>query len=126
MLSLLHKTDVLLLEDDPSMQRLVSTLLKRNGHRVEIVSNGNDALEAIGKNHFDAILLDMMMPNEGGVTVVAQLRNRIPDVLNRVIVLTGAPDSVLRLVEKDVFAIVRKPFEAPDLVAAVARCIEAQ
>ena len=112
---------VLLLDDDAAIQRLVSALLRRAGFRVDAVSRGSLAIEAIGKIKYDAILLDLMMPTEGGVTVVKHLRDEKPEVLARVLLLTATPDSVLKNIERDVAGVVRKPFKDADLVAAVTR-----
>lgn len=116
-----RKRRVLVLDDDRSMQKLVSMLLKREGYRVDVVGSGKEAIESIEKHEYSAILLDLMMPHEGGMTVLSHLRGKSPALLQRVILMSGMPDSVLRGIAKDVFAVVRKPFEAGDLVATVAR-----
>jgi CheY-like chemotaxis protein len=112
---------VLLLDDDAAMQRLVSTLLKRAGFRVVAVDRGSLAIEALKKGVYDAILLDLMMPTEGGVTVVKHLRKENPAILARVLLLTATPDSVLKSLEGDVAGVVRKPFTREELVGAVKR-----
>lgn len=116
-----RKPRVLVLDDDLSMQKLVSLLLKRKGYRVDVVSTGREAIESIGRHEYTAILLDLMMPHEGGMTVLSHLRAKNPATLQHVILLTGMPDSVLKGIAKDVFAVVRKPFEASELLATVER-----
>ncbi|MGZ7039811.1 MAG: response regulator, partial [Thermoanaerobaculia bacterium] len=100
-----RKTRVLVLDDDAAMQRLVSTILKREGYRVDSVSSGDRAIEAIGKTRFDAILLDLMMPVAGGMTVIKHLKESDPDVLNRVILLTATSESIIKNIANDVFAV---------------------
>ena len=116
-----RKPRVLVLDDDVSMQKLVAMLLKREGLRVDVVDSGRKAIEAIDNNDYAAILLDLMMPHEGGMTVLTHLRQKSPEVLQHVILVTAMPDSILKGIAKDVFAVVRKPFQASDLVATVAR-----
>lgn len=116
-----RKPRVLVLDDDRSMQKLVSMLLQRQGYRVDVVGSGKEAIESIGNHKYAAILLDLMMPHEGGMTVLGHLREKSPALLQHVILVTGMPDSVLKGIAKDVFAVVRKPFEASELVATVAR-----
>jgi len=116
------KPRVLVLDDDVAMQKLVSMILKREGLRVDVVGSGGKAIEAIdGRNEYAAILLDLMMPTEGGMTVIAHVRESKPALLQRIIVLTATPDAVLKGISKEVFAVVKKPFEASELVAAVKR-----
>jgi CheY-like chemotaxis protein len=114
-----RKPRVLLLDDDRSMQKLMSTLLRRDGLRVDIVDNGNEAIERLKDSKYDAILLDLMMPYEGGMTVLRHLRENDPDALRRVILVTATPESVLKNVAVGVAGVVHKPFQAEDLVATV-------
>lgn len=115
------KKRVLVLDDDPSVQRLVKLLLQHAGFRVDVVDKGNAAIEAIQRQTYDAMLLDLMMPHEGGMTVIKHLRTHQPELLRRVILLTATPDSVLRTIAGDVSGIVKKPFIAEELIATVER-----
>ncbi|HKO58975.1 MAG TPA: response regulator [Thermoanaerobaculia bacterium] len=121
MLRLRRKSRILLLDDDAAIQRLVALLLKRAGHRVDVVAKGNDAIRSIEKNPYDALLLDLMMPTEGGMTVLRHLREKSPELLKRVILLTATPAAVLNTVRKEVAAIVHKPFEPEELLDAIDR-----
>jgi twitching motility two-component system response regulator PilH len=121
MFRMFRKFRVLLLEDDPAMQRLVSTLLRRERYRVEAVDSGDRALEAIKKTKFDAILLDLMMPYAGGMTVIRHLRENHADLLKRVILLTAATPTIIKGIENDIFAVVRKPFEPGEVIETVRR-----
>jgi CheY-like chemotaxis protein len=126
MISLLkRKPRLLVLDDDPSMQRLVSTLFQRQGYRVDVVSEASRAIERIDRNAYDALLLDIMTPTEGGVTVIKHLRDRKPELLSRVVLVTASPESVLKTLTGDVFAIVRKPFEGQELIDTVQRVTKA-
>jgi CheY-like chemotaxis protein len=124
MFGLLRKKErVLLLDDDPAVQRLVSALLRRAGLRVQVVGKGNEAIAALKSGDFGAILLDLMMPHEGGMTVIAHLRDHDPKMLRRVIVLTATPGSVLTSLAREVAAIVHKPFAPEALVETVNRVV---
>ena len=118
------KTRLLLLDDDPSMQRLVSTLLKRAGHRIDIVSGGSEAIQMIEKNQYDGLLLDIMTPTDGGMTVIRHLKEQKPQLLDRILLVTGSPESILKSVIDDVFGVVYKPFEAAQLLDAVKKLLE--
>ena len=120
MFSLLsRKPRLLLLDDDPAMQRLVSTVLRRAGYRVDVVSAGTQAIEKIAQADYAVLLLDLMTPTEGGMTVIRHLKKTRPELLRRVVLVTASPEAVLRTVEGDVAAVVHKPFEPKDLVAIV-------
>ena len=114
---------LLLLDDDTSMQKLVGTLLRRAGYRVDIVGAGAQAIEKLGTNEYSGLLLDLMTPTEGGLTVINHLKKTKPELLKRVVLVTASPDSVLKNVERDVFAIVRKPFDASELLETIERLL---
>jgi DNA-binding response OmpR family regulator len=114
-----RKRRVLLLEDDPSMQRLVSTLLEREGFRVDVYLTGNDAMHALDRDKYDVLLLDLMMPHEGGMSVIRHLRTKDPELLHRALVLTGSTASVVSSVKGEVAGVVLKPFDPPKLIDAV-------
>jgi len=116
-----RKPRVLLLDDDPSMQRLVAALLKNEGYRVDVFLTGRDALRSIEKNDYDVLLLDLMMPHEGGMTVIRELREKKPELLSRSLVLSASSQSVIGTVRNQVAGVVTKPFTSPDLIGAVRR-----
>lgn len=103
------------------MQRLVSALLKRGGYRVDTFLTGREAIAALERDEYDALLLDLMMPHEGGNTVIRHLLANRPALLDRALLVTASPDSVLDTLSKDVAGVVRKPFDSEELLGAVKR-----
>ena len=89
---------VLLLDDDASMQRLVARILGKDGFRVDVFLTGRQAIDALAKAHYDVLLLDLMMPHEGGMTVIRHLRMNDPPMLKRSILFTASPESLIEVV----------------------------
>jgi DNA-binding response OmpR family regulator len=110
---------VLLLDDDPSMQRLVARLLGNEGFRVDVFLTGSQAIAALERERYDVLLLDLMMPHEGGMTVIRHLRTKNPQMLKRSILLTASPDSLIGALSGEVSTVVQKPFEPKQLIDAV-------
>src|SRR5258708_1524685 len=110
---------ILLLDDDPSMQRLAKAILLREGFRVDVFLTGRQAMAAIAGRKYDALLLDLMMPHEGGLTVIRHLREKNPALLRRVLLFTASTNAVVAMFERDVAGVVSKPFLEADLVRAV-------
>ncbi len=67
---------VLLAEDNLANQELITLYLKRAGAETTIVSDGVEALQAVGREDFDLILMDMNMPAMDGMTAVRYLRSK--------------------------------------------------
>lgn len=110
---------ILLLDDDLSMQRLVARLLGSQGFLVDVFLTGNQAIAALRRQQYDVLLLDLMMPHEGGMTVIRHLRENDPLSLKRSILLTASPDSLIGALSGEVKTVVQKPFEAQKLIDAV-------
>lgn len=103
------------------MQRLVSALLKRGGYRVDTFLTGREAIAALEREGYDVLLLDLMMPHEGGNTVIRHLRANNPTLLDRALLVTASPESVVATLAKQVAGVVKKPFESAELLGAVKR-----
>ncbi|MBF0454035.1 MAG: response regulator [Magnetococcales bacterium] len=66
---------ILLAEDNPFTQKLMSRLLSQNNHQVEVVDNGQAVLEKLQLNAFDLILMDIRMPIMDGIATTEEIRN---------------------------------------------------
>ena len=72
---------ILIAEDDYELRQLFSHVLVKSGYGVKGVSNGQEALDALGQEYYDLIISDIMMPVMDGYSLVSQLRssgNMIP------------------------------------------------
>jgi len=67
---------ILLAEDNPVNQKLVMRILEKRGHSVVVVGNGQEAVDALEKEPFDLVLMDVQMPVMSGFEATAKLRER--------------------------------------------------
>jgi two-component system, sensor histidine kinase and response regulator len=65
---------VLLVEDNLINQKVASRMLEKNGHNVSTANNGREALHMLGKQEFDAVLMDVQMPEMDGLATTAAIR----------------------------------------------------
>jgi len=80
---------ILLAEDNLVNQRLAMRLLEKRGHRVVVAANGREALEALEKESYDLVLMDVQMPEMDGMEAIARIREKE--------VRTGGHQSVVAL-----------------------------
>lgn len=69
---------ILLVEDDPSLGLLLHDLLRLEGHKVELLRDGREAMPAFAAGQFDLALLDVMLPGKDGFTLAQELREVAP------------------------------------------------
>jgi len=67
---------ILVAEDNPINQKLVVRLLQKQGHTSIVANNGREAVETWSQQSFDAILMDMMMPEMDGLEATIAIRER--------------------------------------------------
>ena len=113
--------DILVVEDEPDIRRLVVLHLEREGFRCRTASNGGDALREAQRAVPDLVVLDLMLPAIDGLEVCRRLRADAGTASVPIIMLTAKSGEVDRVVGLEVGAddYVVKPFSPTELVARV-------
>ena len=110
---------IILAEDEKALARAVAKIFEKNNYSVDVVYNGEDALDYIESGNYDAAVLDIMMPKMDGITVLKKVRekgNQIP-----ILMLTAKAeidDKVLGL-DSGANDYLAKPFDSRELLARV-------
>lgn len=112
-------TRVLVIDDDPSIRRMIGYALADEGYQVAEASDGRAGLEAVSQQHPDLILLDMKMPGMDGWEFAKVYRERY-DHQAPIIVLTAAQNAAERAEEVHAESYVPKPFDLDILLERVA------
>lgn len=111
---------VLVVEDEDAIRALLVAALRREPFEVDEAADGAAALQLTREHEYAVIVLDLMMPRVDGFSFIEAFRAASPDTRTTVVVLTAFDDSMIgRLRPDQVHAIVRKPFDVPQLVAMV-------
>lgn len=110
---------ILLAEDEKLLAKALSRILEKNNYTVDVVYNGRDAYEYLSAAEYDAAILDIMMPEMDGITVLKKIResgNQLP-----IIMLTAkceVEDKVLGL-DSGANDYLAKPFDSRELFARI-------
>lgn len=112
---------ILVVEDEPDIAALVAYHLARDSYRVRTVGDGAEALEVIGRERPDLIVLDLMLPGASGLEVLQELRQRPEWTSLPVILLTARKEEQDRIEGLSLGAddYVAKPFSPQELVLRV-------
>jgi CheY-like chemotaxis protein len=116
---------ILIVDDDPDIRSLANLALSQDGHTVVEASNGQEALALIDARIPDLVLLDLLMPKQGGLEVLKILRSRPATAALPVVVLTGMDDEITTRAGFEFGATdyLTKPFSIPQLAARVRACL---
>ncbi|MUG73644.1 MULTISPECIES: response regulator transcription factor [Paenibacillus] len=110
---------ILVIEDEPTLARLLSYNLTQEGYETKVVDHGSDGLQAALQQQFELIVLDIMLPGMNGFDILSKLRqkgNKTP-----VIILTArnAEEEVVQGLKYGADDYITKPFGVAELLARV-------
>jgi DNA-binding response OmpR family regulator len=118
-----HRNPVLLVEDDHATAGATIHLLNELGYAAQWARNGREALSALATREFDAILLDLVMPDVDGFMLLDYFHAERAALLRRVIVITGMPGKYLEALDvSSLGGTVRKPLDVRRLEHLLANC----
>jgi DNA-binding response OmpR family regulator len=83
---------ILVVEDDQFTRELYQSLLKEAGHEVEVAADGEAGLNQVVIGGYDLVLLDIMLPDKDGLTILRELKKAKPKHQNKKIVMLTALD----------------------------------
>ncbi|HHY60476.1 MAG TPA: response regulator, partial [Clostridia bacterium] len=106
---------ILLAEDNPLNQKIVAQMLHNYGFYCHVVNNGLECLEALHREPFDVVLLDMQMPGMDGLSTLKALRDQ--GFTGRVVLMTAHHEQEIldNLAELGVHHTLVKPFDIFEL-----------
>jgi|SRR5882724_2492433 len=118
---------VLVVDDEPGIAGVVAEVLALDGHVVETVAHGGAALAKVRTQTYNLILSDIRMPDVDGPSFYRELERRDPQLLPRVIFMTGdtLSASTREFLEQTRVPCVRKPFTLAEIRAIVQRTLQA-
>src|SRR5262249_45923166 len=103
------KKKIFVVEDEDDLRNLLLELFEKEGYDVTGASDGGVAQDLLDQNHFDLLLLDLILPTVGGLEIFQRLQKR-PD-RPQVIVMTGVDttETILQLVKGQACQLITKP-----------------
>jgi DNA-binding NtrC family response regulator len=117
------KNRILVVDDEDALRTVLSSELEGEGYHVRNAADGQEAINILGNQEFDLILLDIKMPNVDGFEVLKFVKDRQPKT--KVVMLTGFADLKNAIESKKLGAedFVSKPYDLVDLLTTVERVL---
>lgn len=128
----MNKGTILSVDDDENLQTVIGQYLEGDGYKVVKAVNAGSAMEKAGAHELDVILLDLVLPDGEGLTLIPQLQTKTSAAI---IVVSGKSDTTEKIICLEMGAddYITKPFEMRELSArikavqpprAFKRCVE--
>src|ERR1700675_1006198 len=121
----IHNAAILIVDDLQANVRLLENMLRGAGYsRVTSTRDPHEVCALHGKNHYDLILLDLLMPGMDGFQVMEGLKGIESGGYLPILVITAQPDHKLRALQAGAKDFVSKPFDHAELRARVHNILE--
>jgi two-component system nitrogen regulation response regulator NtrX len=116
--------EILIVDDEPNIRRLLASLLDAEGHATRTAASGEDGLVAVADREPDVVLLDLALPGANGLEILATLRTTHPAL--PVVMMSGRATltDAVRATKIGAFHFIEKPLSAEAVLLTVASAIE--
>jgi DNA-binding NtrC family response regulator len=117
-------TQVLIIDDEEIIRDALSALLSRDGYQVRTAPTAADGIAALADNEYDAVLLDLMLPDRNGLDVLDDIRRGDADLPVVMITAFGTIDTAVRATKQGAFHYFTKPFKNDEVLLVVKHAVE--
>lgn len=115
---------VLVVDGDASIRSLLEVVVRMLARRPVAAADGRSAMELLAAHAFDAVVLDLVLPEVSGAEVLHFLASRAPELLGKTVIVTTLPPARCAAIEEThaCAAVLRKPFSLDELQSALRSC----
>jgi len=113
-----------IIDDEPIIHEVLGDLLFTEGYKVEMSSNGEEALAKHSSQAFDLVLLDLLMPGMDGIEVLKILKKMDPYAVIIIITAYASIESAISAMKIGAFDYIQKPFKHDELLLTVKRAVD--
>jgi DNA-binding NtrC family response regulator len=115
---------ILIIDDEPVLQDVLSTLLRREGFQVVQATTAADGLRQSEEMEVDLVLLDLMLPDKPGLDVLKEIKSRDPEAVVVVITAYSSVETAIAAMRDGAFHYIAKPFKNQEVVLTVRKGLE--
>jgi len=107
---------ILVVDDEEVMRDVLHALLTEAGYKVTLAQDGSEGLTTARRQGFDAAIVDVMLPDMGGIDVLEELKKIDPELVVLMITAYASVETALSAMKKGAFDYVAKPFKHEELL----------
>lgn len=120
----MKKHNILLIDDDESLRKVISHNLTSEGYRVALASGGREGLDLFKKGEFDLVVTDLKMPDFDGMEVLREVKRLNRDALVIMITAYGTIEKAVEALKAGAYDYITKPFNRDELKIAVEKALQ--
>lgn len=110
---------ILIIDDEQIMRDVLTTLLSEEGYRIFSAGTGEEGVEQIGQEPVDLVVLDLMLPGQGGLATLEEILGLDPDMVVVMVSAYASIDNAVKATKSGAFDFVTKPFNNEELLLVI-------
>ncbi len=118
------KDKILVADDEQSMREFLDIMLKKEGYKVTLASNGEEVIHLIENDLFDLVLLDIRMPKLDGITALKRIKAISPETIVIMITAYASADTAIKAMKEGAYDYITKPFKVDEIKLIVKNALE--
>jgi DNA-binding NtrC family response regulator len=117
------KKRILIVDDEPSIRKVLRAHLRRAGYEVGVAEDGQEAIDTLARDDFDLVVSDLRMPEVDGLALLAHCRSAHPGLPVILITAHGTVDSAVEALKQGAHDYITKPFDQHELQATIRKAL---
>ena len=118
------KDKILVADDEQSMREFLDIMLKKEGYKVSLASNGEEVIKLIEKDIFDLVLMDIRMPRLDGIAALKKIKTVSPETIVIMITAYASADTAIKAMKEGAYDYITKPFKVEEIKLIIKNALE--
>jgi two-component system response regulator PilR (NtrC family) len=120
----MFKDKILVADDEKSMRELLDIMLKKEGYKITLASNGEEVMKLIEKDIFDLALVDIRMPRQDGISVLKRIKAVSPETIVIMMTAYASADTAIKAMKEGAYDYITKPFKIDEIKIIIQNALE--
>jgi two-component system response regulator PilR (NtrC family) len=118
------KDKILVADDEQSMREFLDIMLKKEGYKVSLASNGEEVTKLVENDLFDLVLMDIRMPKLDGISALKKIKANTPETIVIMITAYASADTAIKAMKEGAYDYITKPFKVEEIKLIIKNALE--